>query len=579
MRTCLLVILFCCLYSKLNAQKSLTPDTLLAGQRALGNTDSLLQFMNGFAAPFFIGPQQIQPDTWTLFKPGIAPLSSVLYANKKLLFSALPHLGFAYGFGAQGAQRLRLDYEQQFKKQTLLNVRYDRYQRTGFIRSDDLRYSSLDIKVLQRSNRLSLMAVFSNFNNDRQWSDGVADWAAVLPGNTNLVPVRKNEAFSFENAYKFRFESSYMLGADSTSGFRLLSKHSYENKLRRYEETDSLELFYAQLYLNSDSCRDRFATQVWNNAAGIGYVGEHLDWQSILQLKQLRWQDTQFAYDTTELNLVNELRYTIAALRLEHQSTLNLTGAGSGQLAQSRLVYQLPNSRFDFYHDYRNAWPQLMQRTYMSNLTQYQQPLPEREQVSLFRFAYELEKNNFSATIQAAYMRARQIYRFSAPTMSWVLEGPQQAFDGELKAAYQFGAWRIGALQKYTYWQRSGAVVLPPFRSQLRMQWVGGVFKNKQLQMHAAIALEAIYGAQTTRLRYLPFVEAIDWQIYEAPTVDPLRQLFNAQLDLALEVKTFRFFVQASNLLSTVDYTASLYSGFPYPTFQLRLGLTWDFWN
>jgi hypothetical protein len=579
MRFCVLVLLFCCFCSKSNAQQSVIPDTLFAGQRALGNTDSLLQFMDGFAAPFFIGPQQALPDTWTLFKPGMAPLSAVSYTNKKLLFSALPHLGFAYGFGAQGAQRLRLDYEQQFIKHTLLNVRYDRYQRNGFIRSDDLRYSSLDVKVLHHRNRLTMMAVFSNFSNDRQWSDGIADWASILPGNTNLVPVRKNEAFSFENAYKFRMENNYMLSADSTSGFKLLSKHSYENKLRRYEETDSLELFYTQLYLNSDSCRDLFATQIWNNAAGIGFVGKHLDWQTTLQLQQLRWQDTQFAYDTTELNLVNDLRYSFAAFRLQHQSTINLTGAGNGQLAQSSLIYKLPFSAFNLHHEYRNAWPQLMQRTYMSNLTQYQQALPEREQVSLFRFAYEFEKNNFSATIQAAYMRARQIYRFSAPTMNWVLEGPQQAFDGVLKAAYQIGAWRIGGQQKYTHWQRSGAVVLPPFHSQLRVQWSGGVFKNKQLRMHAGLEVEALYGAQTTRMHYLAFVEAIDWQIYEAPTVDPLRRLYNAQIDLALEVKTFRFFVQATNLLTTIDYTASLYSGLPYPTFQLRLGLTWDFWN
>ncbi|MFM7643271.1 MAG: hypothetical protein ACKO5N_00610 [Sphingomonadales bacterium] len=579
MRICVLVILFCCFYSKSNAQKSFTPDTLLAGQRALGNTDSLLQFMDGFAAPFFIGPQQVQPDTWALFKPGIAPLSSVSYATKKLLFSALPHLGFAFGFGAQGAQRLRLDYEQQFAKRTLLNVRYDRYQRTGFIRSDGLRYSSLDIKVMQRSNRLTMMAVFSNFSNDRQWSNGVADWSAIFPGNTNLVPARKNEAFSFENAYELRLENSYMLSSDSTSGFRILSKHSYENKLRRYEETDSLELFYTQLYLNSDSCRDRFSTQVWNNAAGIGFVGLHLDWQSTLQLKQMRWQDTQFAYDTTEINIVNELIFKSAHFWIEHQSTFNIIGAGGGQVAQSRLVYKLPFSKVDFYHDYRNAWPVLMQRTYISNITQYQQLLPEREQVNLFKLAYHFEKKNINSNLKVAYMHARQIYRFSTSTMSWVLEGPQHAFEAEVKAAYKLGAWRIGGAQKYTFWQRSEANVLLPFRSQVRLEWAGGVFKNKQLHLHAGIGMEALYGAQTTRISYISFMETIDWQVYEAPAINPVSQLYNAQLDIALEVKTFRFFVQATNLLTAIDYTASQYNGLPYPTFQLRLGLTWDFWN
>lgn len=579
MRICVLVIFFCCFYSRSNAQKSFIPDTLLAGQRALGNTDSLLQFMNGFGSAFFIGPQQVYPDAWTLFRPGIAPLSSFTYANKKLLFSALPHLGFAYGFGSQGVQRLRVDYEQQLKQNTLLNVRYDRHQSSGFIRSSDLRYSALDIKILQRINRWRTAVVFSNFSNDRQWPDGVKDWAAILPGNTNLVPVSKNESFTFENAYKVRLENSYMLGSDSTNSWKLVSQHSYENKLRRYEETDSLELFYTQLYLNSDSCRDRFASQIWSNAAGVGFVGSQLDWQTTLQLKQMRWQDVQFAYDTTELNLKNELRYKFAALRIDHQSAFNLTGAGNGWVSQSRLVYQLPNSRLDFYHDYQNVWPELLQRTYMSNLTHYQQLLPERQKVTFYKLCYWFEKKNFNATLQVAYMRAQQIYRFSVPTMSWVLEGPQQAFDGELKATFQLGAWRIGGTQKYTHWQRFGAVVLPPFRSQLSVQWAGGVFKNKQLKMHAAMRIEALYGAQTTRFRYLPFMEAIDWQVYEAPSMNPVKSLYNAQFDLALEVKTFRFFVQATNLLTAIDYKASLYNGVPYPTFQLRMGLTWDFWN
>ena len=113
----------------------------------------------------------------------------------------------------------------------------------------------------------------------------------------------------------------------------------------------------------------------------------------------------------------------------------------------------------------------------------------------------------------------------------------------------------------------------------MRLQWKGGVFKNKQLKLLAAVTVQAMYGGTFSRMAYLPFLETIDWQYYQSATTDSLNRIVNAKIDIVFEVKTFRFFVQANNLLGFIDPTASLYKGIPYPTTQIRLGLTWDFWN
>jgi hypothetical protein len=58
------------------------------------------------------------------------------------------------------------------------------------------------------------------------------------------------------------------------------------------------------------------------------------------------------------------------------------------------------------------------------------------------------------------------------------------------------------------------------------------------------------------------------------------RANLNAQFNLALEVKTFRFFVNVANLGTYWNAAQiSTVQGYPFPTMQIRLGLTWDFWN
>jgi hypothetical protein len=561
------------------AQLLVAPDTLRSSDRVIGPADSLLQFMAGFSSPFFLSPGQIQPSLWSLFKPGLAPLSTAAFSHQNLTFSALPHLGFAYGFGAQGSQRLRLDYQQIFAKHTLLNLRYDRHQQVGFIRASELRMSSLELQLAQYGKRYQVLASFSNLSNDRQWSGGLANWAQIGLVSAELLPVVKANTYTFQNGYQAKLDAAYLLGSDSLQGLRVITRNTYSSQLRRYEETDSLELYYAQLNLNTDSCRDVFASQIWQHQIGLAYVQNELLLSSALELRRMFWQDSLFSYDTTEVNLVNELKYPFKKGFLKHNSTVNFYGAGGGVQADTRFESKLPFGKFQIYHLFLRAWPELQQRTYYSNLTSYQVSQPDLQQSMLLDAKYTAQVGPIETRFSMVYMRNQKVYRFNSQLMNWQLVGPQSAYQAALDLVYRTKGWRFSAQTAYTKWQLSNQNILPPLTSELHVQWGGGVLKNKQLKLVAGAAVQAMYGGAFSRMTYLPYLETLDWQVYGTTALYPVERILNAKAELLLEVKTFRFFVQATNMLGFIDPSASLYQGIPYPSMQIRIGLTWDFWN
>lgn len=579
MRLSLLLFFIISIVQTSRAQLFVAPDTLRFSDRVLGPADSLLQFMDGFSSPFFVSPGQTQPSLWSVFKPGMAPLSTAVFSHQNLTFSALPHLGFAYGFGAQGSQRLRLDYQQLFAKHTLLNVRYDRYQQAGFIRASELRMSSLEVQVSNYGKRHQVLASFSNLSNDRQWSGGLANWSQIGLFSTELLPVVKANSYTFQSGYQAKLDAAYFLGSDSLQGLRVITRNTYRSQLRRYEETDSLELYYAQLNFYTDSCRDVFASQIWQHQVGLAYVQKKLLVSSALELRRMFWQDNQNSYDTIELNLANEAKFQFKEGLLKHNSTINFVGAGGGIHANTCFESKLPFGKIQIQHLFLRAWPELIQRTYFSNLTSYQVVQPQLQQSMLLDVKYTTQFGPIQSYLALAYMRNQEVYRFSSQLMNWQLVGPQRAYQATLDLVYKTKGWRFSTQTAYTNWQLSNQNILPPLTSELHVQWGGGVLKNKQLKLIAGAAVQAMYGGAFSRMTYLPYLETLDWQVYGTTALYPVERILNAKAELLLEVKTFRFFVQATNMLGFIDPSASLYQGIPYPSMQIRIGLTWDFWN
>ena len=580
-------LLLTSLYSRIEAQVLAPIDTLKLETRTFGDLQALTQQMDGFGANFFFNPQQILPDATDLYQLGCTTFAKPQTLLKPLTFSALPHLGFGYGFGAQGAQRIRVDYEQAFAHRVLFNLRYDRWQRTGFIRADDLRYSQLQLNLYQTGKRHEVLLHFGNASDDRQWAGGLASYAALGSIAMDLLPVVKESSRTQKNAYHASLDFRYRLFGDSLHAFNLATQHQYQLQKRLYLEEGPLSTFYPQTYFSPDSCADVFDQQLLENRVGLQAQIPGLEWNSQIGLRQRLWSDALMQYDTLEINWHNHLQLKRAAHDLAHQNEFNISGAAQGGHANSTYRWAQKNWKVAVEHRFANEWPLLLQRAYQSNLTNYFWSNPQKQffQELSALGAYQNNTKTLSARMKLSLLQYKNAYRFDPLLMLWSTAATASA--GQLaslqtdisytlpnnKKTPSNGAWALGS--KYKFLAQKDAF-LPKHQAALTLAWQGGVFKDKRLNMR--VEGQVTYQSVSKTLVYLPFMESIDWGASQLGTVNAA--YLNAQFNVALEVKTFRFFVNVANLGSYWNAAQlSTVQGYPLPTMQIRLGLTWDFWN
>ena len=66
---------------------------------------------------------------------------------KKLQFSGLPHLGFAYSFGSKGMQYVQAEFQQAYRKKLMLNVFYEKNTSNGFLRNSDFDHNNVHVQL------------------------------------------------------------------------------------------------------------------------------------------------------------------------------------------------------------------------------------------------------------------------------------------------------------------------------------------------------------------------------------------------------------------------------------------------
>ena len=577
MKQTLLLVLCTVFYFTAQAQQLGPQDTLRSVNRTFGPADSLLHIMDGFSSSFFIQAQQNTLNATDFLKPGFVAFAEAKRSVKPFLFSALPHLGFGYGFGAQGSQILRLDYEQAFSHHTLLNLRYDRWQRTGFMRADDLRFSGLQINLHQQGKAHEFQVSFSNASDDRQWSGGIADDSDLNSLALELIPVRKETARTQKNTYDASLQFRYRIFGDSLKRLNFASYHAVHLQQRLYQEQGNLALFYPQTFLNSDTCADTFRQQFIENRVGLNWTTPKFQVSSLLGLLQRQWSDPVLIYDTLEVNWNNELKYKSKQLHFSHENRVNIIGAAQGVRSQTKFNYTFAKTGLELQHQYSNEWPLLMQRGYMSNLTNYSWLSPQKERFQQLNAQLSFRLQNLYLGLNAGVAAFGNVYRFEQSSMLWTqfgLTSTGSFATASTQVRYQLGAFNLST--SYQYLAQNTAQFLPRHKASASLLWTGGVFKDKRLKM--AIEGKIQYQSRFQALVYLPFIESLDWIATQSASAQ--NGFMNAQLGMALEVKTFRFFVNVANLGSFWNQeTISIVQGYPFPPLQIRLGLTWDFWN
>ena len=104
----------------------------------------------------------------------------------------------------------------------------------------------------------------------------------------------------------------------------------------------------------------------------------------------------------------------------------------------------------------------------------------------------------------------------------------------------------------------------------------GGIFKAKKLKAVAAVDL--FYSSSYKAPAILTNITVVDFS--GLPSAIVQKPLFNAAVLLGFEVETFRFFARLDNIAYFIsDRSQLFFDGYTLPTWQIKLGVTWDFWN
>lgn len=565
-------------FGLLQAQDLGPSDTLKSNERVLGSSYQLMHSMDGFGQTFFIQPNRggLQPKD--ILNPENIFFASAQSQKKDFLFSALPHLGFAYGFGAGGSQKLRVDYEQAFAHQLLFNLRYDRWQRNGYLRADELRFSGLQLLLFQQGKKHQIQLKFENQSDDRQWSGGITDYTALNTLSLDLIPVNKEQSSVQKNTYQLELNFNYRLIGDSLNYLALASEHNYQQKKRTYFEYADLNAIYGQTFLNADTCADLFQESFLENKLGLKWKAAQWQLQSMLGIKQRVWSDPFFKYDTTEVNLDNQLKLKWGSNAVSHQSRINMVGAANGLKSITKFSYSSANFDLELAHNYSNEWPMLMQRAYFSNLTQYAWMNPKKQLFQEFSPKINFKVNRIDLGISAAYASYTSIYRFDLASKQWSNSGLGSSGYfytlGTQLAYYAKKNWKY--LANYTYLKQGNTQNFPKHSADVSVVWSGGVFKDKRLKL--ILEAQAQYQSAIKSLVFVPFMQTVDWGLSASGIA--FSGAVNAQINAAIEVKTFRFFLNLANLGTYwMPKEWSSIGGYPMAGLQVRVGLTWDFWN
>ena len=228
-------------------------------------------------------------------------------------------------------------------------------------------------------------------------------------------------------------------------------------------------------------------------------------------------------------------------------------------------------------HQLSSTLPELMQRNYLSNNVQYQLNTLEKQWNQTIRFS--AHKKMGSVQLEALYllMQFKQVYVFNQIAGTW--RNDQTASNGIGNSLQASASWTYKGLQikpeyRWTLFS-TGLNYQPQHQSSLRVQWKGGVFKAKKLRMLFATDLN--YFSSFQSLLFIPQMGVFDLVQLNQSTV---KGFLNLSFTTALEVETFRFFLRVDNIGSFwVPETTAFVSNYAFPNMQIKIGLTWDFWN
>lgn len=491
--------------------------------------------------------------------------------KQNITFSALPHLGFAYGIGAQATQFVRAEYQQAFSDSTILNVNFFRNSSNGYLRNSTYAESALNLRFVHRAKRFALRMDGAYNRGTKMHPGGIATDTLIELYGLEYTPVKSQESSSQYKKASVDLTTFTQVVKREHWSAGMLTRHSYSIVNRVYSEADTIYALYQNVYIDSFETYDQVNLPLIQNAAGLFFTNQGLHTEISASHRYWRLANFGLIRDTVETSLQHALSLKRRAWYIRNQFDLNLTGAFSSHRDELAAGYR--NTKLDarMNFQYLDEIPHPLQRYYYGNNYNFQLASPDKNKRLSVGLNTDYQINSLiKAGLKLSYTNLlNQYYLLGSEWRNDTLQN------------YQFGSIEFNLALEWKWLNiRTQAIVssdphsnLPLFQSYSRVYIKTRLFKAKKLEL--------IFGAEPVYIsdvKPMGYVQSLDY--YSMSDRVQMPGMFNTHAFLNLGIDEFRFYFRFENIgYFWNNKTQLILRNYPLPEPRFRVGITWDFFN
>lgn len=503
--------------------------------------------------------------------------------------SALPHIGFGYIFGSQGAQRASFQYGQVLPKDWVLNTEIRTSKLDGFFRNTVFSESHYGFSLSKQSDKFGIIVSGSTDKLEREWSGGVLNDSLLDFFAPQFIPVLKENCNSIVKGFNATIGSYFSILKNDKVKLNYINESSVFGLNRVFNETDTLPGIYENNYFDTLITRDQYQHSTVDHFSGLRIDAGMLRYSGGVKASYWNYRNMGQFRDTLEFNIQHKLRLSWERLKLNHSASYNVIGAFNEWHIKQGISYRHElsgNDRFliyEFKNSIYRSIPQVYQRFYLSNNTAYNNSNMSLES----NFNQQLSTKLFQSLESGAVMKIglsyglgiqNGIYYFDRLSLNWVNNSfLSDNISQQLKFNFSFEKDNFNIRQAYQYTTVNNETIFIPkhylFGS---IDYKMGLFKDKKLEV--TFGLNYSFNSQTNIISVVENMGVFD--LLNSNPNDVQNGLFNLGAYTSLDIETFRFFLKVNNIgYLWNDLQWNYIQGIYLPEVTVRIGITWDFWN
>ena len=550
-------------------------DTILPNTSFLSTVDSIEDFSQSSRSVFPSMALQggIFMDPFNVYRPLGGFIHPLDLSDQPMRFTALPLLGFAYAFGTQGSQHIKFSYAQAFKHGLLLNVHYQGHGSNGYLRNNAWRQRNYRFDLAKISKRYQTRLSLEGLADHREFSGGIQVDSLAGSFPLPLLPVRKDSCSATWRIQRISWNQSLNFLSDSVRFLGLQMRNSITSKQKVYGEEDTLSGLYQNIYFDSSATFDRYEWVSTRNQVGIGFSKQKFSISASALAEYWRMRMAGNQQDTLELGLVGTASFSLNQWKARAHVEQNVIGGFGASRISVELEGKIHNQHaFRFYALTGNIAPDVIQRFYYGNTLQYQLSSPSLQRIAQLNASIKGTLIGIDYEFQVRGMVTNGVYQYNG--LVWnpsVDNSSKKMLEGGVYVSKTIRGFSISPCVRYLALK---SAVFPTLITGASVGFNGYIAKTKNLFLFSKITYH-YYN------RYQPL--SLDPQLSQLivnPSGTTAYAYHNLSATVGFKVKTFRFFISGSNLGSFwMNQDQPLYDHHPIPSWQLNLGLIWEFWN